>query len=165
MKRILIAILAVLMIAGMMAGCTPKLKELEDVLDDVNEEVEKMKELEQAIEDGKIEEGEIPVIGGELEVGEAEGTREVNGDIKQMLLYNDTRVDVDESDALMFESSASYDELKDYYKDLLKGTAMYSLTSMGDQGAMITGTISERGMSIVLEPLDSSIRVTVQIDA
>lgn len=164
MKRILIAILAVLMIAGIMAGCAPKLKELEDVLDDVNEEVEKMKELEQAIEDGKIEEGEIPVIGGELEVGEAEGTREVNGDIKQMLLYNDTRVDVDESDALMFESSASYDELKDHYKDLLKGTAMYSLTSMGDQGAMITGTISERGMSILLEPLDSSIRVTVQID-
>lgn len=164
MKRILITILAVLMILGIMAGCAPKLKELEDVLDDVNEEVEKMKELEQAIEDGKIEEGEIPVIGGELEVGEAEGTREVNGDIKTMLLFNDKQIDVDESDALMYYSSASYDDIKNYYEELLKGTAMYSLMAMGDTGAMVTGTINERGMSIVLEPLDDSVRVTVQID-
>lgn len=165
MKKIFLTLIAIIMVMGVVVGCSPKLKELDKVLDDVNNEVEKMKQIEQDIEDGKIDEGSIPVIGGELEVGDVEGTKEVTGDIKELLIYKDTSVDVDESDSIMYYSSATYDEVKSYFEDLLKDTGMYSMISMSDEGAMVTGTINENGVTIIIENLDDSVRVTIEISA
>lgn len=165
MKRITITLIAIIMIMGAVVGCTPKLKELDKVLDDVNNEVEKMKELEKDLEDGKIDSSEIPVVGGELEVGDVNGTKEVTGDLKELLVFKDTSVDVDESDSIMYYSSATYDEVKSYFEELLKETSMYSMVSMSDEGAMVTGTINQSGITIIIEKLDDSIRVTIQIEA
>jgi predicted small lipoprotein YifL len=166
MKRLLITIIAIMMLLGALTSCTPKLNKMEKVLDDVNAEVEKMQQLEKDIEDGKIDESEIseiPVIGGEMEVGDVEGSKELTGDIKELLIYQDTSIDVDEADSIMYYSSATYDEVKSYYEDLLKDTGMYSMVSMNEQGAMVTGTVNKSGVSIVIESLDDSVRVTMEI--
>lgn len=77
----------------------------------------------------------------------------------------ETSVDVDESDSIMYYSSATYEEVKSYFENLLKDTGMYSMVSMSDEGAMVTGTINENGVTIIIEHLEDSVRVTIEISA
>lgn len=65
----------------------------------------------------------------------------------------------------MYYSSATYEEVKSYFEDLLKDTGMYSMVSMSDEGAMVTGTINENGVTIIIEHLEDSVRVTIEISA
>lgn len=63
MKKIFIILIIIIMVIGTIVGCNPKIKKLDNVIENVNNEVEKIKQFEQDIEDGKIDEDNIPVIG------------------------------------------------------------------------------------------------------